>query len=75
MTDKLSDKIGSLILPHDAVSELQKSFYVHNCGQLLVMVGGHHHVNLHNNKYLIDIFSELLVGYDNDVDSATFFIV
>ena len=62
-------------IPSHQEGMMIRNLHAHNCKGIILSWsvaghGGHHHVNLHNNKYLIDIFSEL--GYDNDVESANF---
>lgn len=52
-----------------------RNLHAHNCKGIILSWsvaghGGHHHINLHNNQYMIDIFGEL--GYEHDVKSAAF---
>jgi hypothetical protein len=68
----MSLEVGEHI-PSNQEGMMIRNLHAHNCKGIILSWsvaghGGHHHVNLHNNKYLIDIFSEL--GYDNDVESA-----
>lgn len=73
----LSDWVMSLEvgehIPSHQEGMIIRNLHAHNCKGIILSWsvaghGGHHHVNLHNNQYLIDIFSEL--GYENDVESA-----
>lgn len=68
----MSLEVGEHIPSHQE-GMIIRNLHAHNCKGIILSWsvaghGGHHHVNLHNNEYLIDIFSEL--GYENDVESA-----
>ena len=70
----MSLEVGEHIPSHQE-GMMIRNLHAHNCKGIILSWsvaghGGHHHVNLHNNEYLIEIFSEL--GYDNDVESANF---
>ena len=70
----MSLEVGEHIPSHQE-GMMIRNLHAHNCKGIILSWsvaghGGHHHVNLHDNQYLIDIFSEL--GYENDVESATF---
>lgn len=73
----LSDWVMSLEvgehIPSHQEGMMIRNLHAHNCKGVILSWsvaghGGHHHVNLHNNEYLIDIFSEL--GYEKNEESA-----
>ena len=69
----MSLEVGEHI-PSNQEGMIIRNLHAHNCKGIILSWavaghGGHHHVNLHNNEYLLDIFGEL--GYENDVESAT----
>jgi len=64
----MSFEVGEHIPPHQEGMVI-RNLHAHNCKGIILSWSqaghdGHHHVNLHNNEYLVELFMEL--GYEVD---------